>query len=206
MKKTYFYTFAGITLNAMGNSMTIVTNLGSLLWPASIVNMMHALGWSMMASIFTEGIVVSLLTMLLEKNQSFKEWGEELIFLTPYSILMQAFATVWRAWGIDQLPFWPRLLMDFLGLMISFAGLAMYSDCAWCFHPHDVLSHCLRSRWSPRLMKLFNIFVPLLVIAITFIIKNHTVYALHIGTVVGLLMQSRFTEFCQIEYDKYLHI
>lgn len=81
--------------------MTIVTNLGSILWPASIVNMMHAFGWTMCASIFTEGIVIS--------------------FLTPYSVLMQAFATVWRWWGIDKLDF-------------------------WCFHPHDALSSCLKSR------------------------------------------------------------
>lgn len=44
MKKTYLYTFLGITLNAIENSMTIVTNLGSILWSASIVNMMHAFG------------------------------------------------------------------------------------------------------------------------------------------------------------------
>lgn len=68
MRKTYLYTFLGITLNAIGNSLNIVTNLGSILWPASIVNMMHALHWTMWAAIFTEGIVISLLTMLLEER------------------------------------------------------------------------------------------------------------------------------------------
>lgn len=96
MRKTYLYTFLGITLNAIGNSLTIVTNLGSILWPASIVNMMHALHWAMWAAIFTEGIVISLLTMLLEQRMSWKQWREELIFLTPYSVLMQLFATVWH--------------------------------------------------------------------------------------------------------------
>lgn len=96
MKKTYLYTFLGITLNAIENSMTIVTNLGIILWPASIVNMMHAFGWTMCASIFTEGIVISFLTMILERRMSWKQWRKELIFLTPYSVLMQAFATVWR--------------------------------------------------------------------------------------------------------------
>ena len=42
---------------------------------------------------------------------------------------------------------------------------------------------------------------PLVVIAICFL-KNYTIYALHLGTVVGLLMQSRFTLFCQIQYKK----
>lgn len=146
MKKTYLYTFLGITLNAIENSMTIVTNLGSILWPASIVNMMHAFGWTMCASIFTEGIVISFLTMILERRMSWKQWRKELIFLTPYSVLIQAFATVWRWWGIDKLDFIPRFGVDILGLLISFTGLAMYSECAWCFHPHDALSSCLKSR------------------------------------------------------------
>lgn len=51
------------------------------------------------------------------------------------------------------------------------------------------------------MMKGFNIIAPLVVIAICFL-KNYTIYALHLGTVVGLLVQSRFTSFCQIQYKK----
>ncbi|OYS09650.1 hypothetical protein CBF65_02540 [Lactobacillus johnsonii] len=51
------------------------------------------------------------------------------------------------------------------------------------------------------MMKYFNMITPLVVIAICFL-KNYTIYALHLGTVVGLLMQSRFTLFCQIQYKK----
>lgn len=118
---------------------------------------------------------------------------------------MQLFATIWRWGGIDTLPFAPRLAFDILGLLISFTGLAMYSECAWCFHPNDALSSCLKGRWSPKMMKIFNIAAPLLIILIC-LGKNRTVFALNIGTVVGLLIQSRFTSFCQIEYEKYLHI
>lgn len=48
--------------------------------------------------------------------------------------------------GIDKLDFIPRFGVDIFGLLISFTGLAMYSECAWCFHPHDALSSCLKSR------------------------------------------------------------
>lgn len=51
------------------------------------------------------------------------------------------------------------------------------------------------------MMKYFNMITPLVVIAICFL-KNYTIYALPLGTVVGLLMQSRFTLFCQIQYKK----
>lgn len=159
----------------------------------------------MSLSIFTEGMIVNLFTILLEKHPTWRRWLDELIFLVPYSLLMQFFATIYRAEGVDQLGFIPRLLLDVLGLIISFAGIAMYSDCAWCFHPHDVLSSCLKIAWTPKLMKLFNLVVPLLVIAICFC-KNHTVYALHIGTLIGIFLQSKFTEYFQIEYSRYLHI
>ena len=205
MKKICLYTFLGIIINAAGNSLTIVTNLGSILWPASIVNIMHAMHWNMSLSIFTEGIIVSFLTILLEKHPTWKRWLDELIFLIPYSLLMQLFATGYRAMKIAQLSFGPRFAFDLIGLVISFAGLAMYSDCAWCFHPHDVLSTCLRTKWNPKLMKLFNLIIPLLVIFICFF-KNHTIYALHIGTLIGVLFQNRIMEFFQIYYSKYLHI
>lgn len=205
MKKIYFYTFLGIAINAADNSLTIVTNLGSILWPASIVNIMHTMHWSMSLSIFTEGIIVSFLTILLEKHPTWKRWADELIFLIPYCLLMQLFATGYRAIGIDQLSFLPRLTFDLIGLVISFAGLAMYSDCAWCFHPHDILSTCLRTKRNLKFMKLFNLIIPLLVIFICFF-KNHTIYALHIGTLIGILFQNRIMEFFQISYSKYLHI
>ena len=51
------------------------------------------------------------------------------------------------------------------------------------------------------MMKYFNMIALLVVIAICFL-KNYTIYALRLVTVVGLLMQSRFTSFCQIQYKK----
>ena len=205
LKKTYLFIFLGIAINAAGNSLTIVTNLGSLLWPASIVNIMHAMHWSMAMSIFTEGMVVSLLTILLEKHPTWHQWIDELIFLVPYSLLMQLFATGYRAAGIDQLPFVPRLIFDLIGFIISFAGLVMYSDCAWCFYPHDVLSSCLKHKWNPKFMKIFNLVIPLLIILLLFF-KNHTIYALHVGTVIALLFQHGISEFFDIEYGHILHI
>ena len=44
------------------------------------------------------------------------------------------------------------------------------------------------------MMKDFNIIDPLVVIAIC-LLKNYTICALHLGTVVGLLMQSRFAKY-----------
>lgn len=44
-----------VVLNSIGHSMTIVTNMGSMPWPASIVNIMHTLQWTMTETIFSEG-------------------------------------------------------------------------------------------------------------------------------------------------------
>lgn len=53
------------------------------------------------------------------------------------------------------------------------------------------------------MMKDFNIIDPLVVIAIC-LLKNYTICALHLGTVVGLLMQSRFTGSILFPVDEYL--
>lgn len=53
--RRYVFLALAIVLNSIGHSMTIVTNLGSMPWPASIVNIMHMMGWNMTETIFTEG-------------------------------------------------------------------------------------------------------------------------------------------------------
>ena len=44
-----------VVLNSIVHSMTIVTNMRSIPWPASIVNIMHTLQWTMTETIFSEG-------------------------------------------------------------------------------------------------------------------------------------------------------
>lgn len=102
MERLWYFCLA-IILNSIGHSMTIVTNMGSMPWPASIVNIMHTLGWTMTATIFTEGIAVMVIDALISREIDWRRWLRELIFLVPYSILMQYFAGWWRHFGIDQL-------------------------------------------------------------------------------------------------------
>ena len=63
--RRYVFLALAIVLNSIGHSMTIVTNLGSMPWPASIVNIMHMMGWNMTETIFTEGLFVIGLNILL---------------------------------------------------------------------------------------------------------------------------------------------
>ena len=101
--RRYVFLALAIVLNSIGHSMTIVTNLGSMPWPASIVNIMHMMGWNMTETIFTEGLFVIGLNILLVGEFVPKEFGWELTFLVPYSILMQLFANLWRFWGMDTM-------------------------------------------------------------------------------------------------------
>lgn len=173
-------------------------------WPASIVNIMHLLGWTMTATIFTEGMVVCILNIFLVGEFVPRVFGWELVFLLPYSILMQVFATIWRDLGIDALPIIERFIFDLLGLVIAFAGYALYQGCG-CFHPHDRLTVVLRRRASLNFTKYFNIVLPLLIISLC-VIKNHTVYALNLGTVIGFFTQNWVVSFWQRHFVRHCHL
>lgn len=186
MERLWYFCLA-IILNSIGHSMTIVTNMGSMPWPASIVNIMHTLGWTMTATIFTEGIAVMVIDALISREIDWRRWLRELIFLVPYSILMQYFAGWWRHFGIDQLSLAFRLGFDILGLLSAFIGLAIYQKVG-IIHPHDELSVTLKERFNTRFKQSFNIILPVLIIIFCGL-HNHTFYAVNIGTVLGMICQ-----------------
>lgn len=183
-----------VVLNSIGHSMTIVTNMGSMPWPASIVNIMHTLQWTMTETIFTEGLVVIILNALITGRVIWVNLGKEFAFLIPYSILMQWFAGWWRHFGIDRLPMVWRLAFDLLGLMTAFAGFAIYQR-ARCCHPHDDLSVTLKTHFNVHFTMGFNMVLPIIIIVIC-VLHNHALYAVHVGTIVGLLTQARIVNFC----------
>lgn len=176
-----------IILNSIGHSMTIVTNMGSMPWPASIVNIMHTLGWSMTATIFTEGIVVMIVNAIISWEINWLKLFHELVFLLLYSLLMQWFAGCWRQIGIDHFQMITRLIYDLCGLVIAFIGFALYQHIG-IVHPHDDFSATLKHYLTTRLMQLFNIVMPVCIVIICGL-HNQVFYAVNIGTVVGLLGQ-----------------
>ena len=155
---------------------------------------MHTLGWTMTGTIFTEGFVVIVLNILLSVRWQLSRFLHELSFLIPYSILMQLFADGYRYVGIDQLNFWWRLGFDLLGLTIDFLGFSLYQTCDWCFHPHDDLTVILKHRVSPQFVQWFNVLLPIIIIGCC-TLYNHQMYAIHVGTLFGLLLQTRITGF-----------
>ena len=139
----------------------------------------------MTETIFTEGLFVIGLNILLVGEFVPKEFGWELTFLVPYSIFMQLFANLWRFWGIDTMNIFLRFGFDLLGLVIAFAGYALYQQCDCCFHPHDKLTVYLKRRASLKFTKYFNIVLPVIIILLCSL-KNH-----ELAIIMSLLMQMR---------------
>ena len=71
--RRYVFLALAIVLNSIGHSMTIVTNLGSMPWPASIVNIMHMMGWNMTETIFTEGLGINVFSSVQYFNATLCE-------------------------------------------------------------------------------------------------------------------------------------
>lgn len=189
-----------IILNSIGHSMTIVTNMGSMPWPASIVNIMHTLHWTMYQTIFCEGLVVIILNLIWTSGWSWTYLAKQLGFLTPYSILMQCFADCWRWFGIDRLAIPVRFCFDLVGLMSAFIGFTIYQNVDFR-HPQDELSITMKHHFNVRFMQSFNMFLPILIVVLC-AFHNHAVFAVNVGTVIGFLLQGRFVNFCDDVWER----
>jgi uncharacterized membrane protein YczE len=55
--------------------------------------------------------------------------------------------------GIDTMNIFLRFGFDLLGLVIAFAGYALYQQCDCCFQPHDKLTVYLKRRASLKFTK-----------------------------------------------------
>lgn len=198
------YVALAIILNSIGHSMTIVTNMGSMPWPATVVNIMHTMQWTMTQTIFTEGLVVIILNIIIAQRILIWDVLSELVFLIPYSILMQLFADCWRAIGIDKMAIPLRLCFDLVGSISAFVGFSIYQK-ANCCHPHDDLSITLKTHFSAKFMQRFNMYLPV-VIVILCSIHNRAIWAVNIGTVVGFLIQGRVVNFCDEHITCYCHM
>lgn len=185
----------------MGQSLSIITDAGSMIWPASIVNILHFTGWPMAIAITFEGALVILLSTTIEWRHPFRHILPDFEFLLPYALLMQGFATIWKKMGIPVLNFSWRLLIDVFAFLIIFLGAAISGNVRFCCHPNDTLTRICNRCLGPAKTRYLNLILPISIIVILGLYNRHF-YAFQIGTVIAYLIRPRLLDF----YNNHLRI
>ncbi|XXO40039.1 YczE/YyaS/YitT family protein [Lactiplantibacillus plantarum] len=180
-----------IILNSAANALTIATSLGSAVWTGSSVNLADWTHISLGTTLLLYGVVVTILNQLLLGHFDRRRFISNLLYIVPFSYLVQFIGYFWDWLQIPALPLLPRLILNVLGLLGVAAAVSIYQRCNLIQHPNDDLSYILRFRFlhgSAIIAQWTSYLPPLTIIIVSFFATGH-LRAIGFGTAFALIAQ-----------------
>ncbi len=158
MPVSIVYFIISIIINSLGNVLTLVTSakvfphfLGSAYWTAAETNLSIAIHWDLFWTFVLVGIIIIILNAILIGKW---DWGRavgNLIFMIPFSWLVQVFYDLFTQ--IIRLPdaHTPLLIMvyvlvNFMGVALIGIAISIYQRVNLVLHPNDDLMQISISR------------------------------------------------------------
>lgn len=195
--KRWGYLGLSLLINATGHSLTIATNLGSAVWTASAVNLYHIWPLSLRTTLFICGVLVAIANMILTRQLSWHRFCGNLLFITPFSYLIQLFTQIIIHLGINQLPLLVRIAIDIFGILCVALATSIYQRANIVLHPNDDFMQILRFRYlkgNATIAQIVHYIPPVLIMLVTFLTAKQ-LYAVNIGTLICLFFQGTFIGF-----------
>lgn len=180
-----------IIINSFFNALTVSTHMGSAIWTASAVSLSAWTHVSLGNMLFLEGILVAVTDLILIGYFDWFRLVRNLLFITPFSYLLEGFEKMFTAIGVGQLSIGWRAVLDVVGLFGVAAAVSLYQRANIILHPNDDLPYILRFRFmhgSPVYSQWMSNVPPLIIVVLVFIIKGHW-YSFGIGTIYNILTQ-----------------
>lgn len=190
-RKLLAYFVLSIFLNSLGNGLTVAINLGSALWTAASVNLNHAFALSLSLMMFLPAFLVIIVNTIILRQVNPKRIIGNLIFLTPFSLLVGYFSAGLTQIGINHLALPIRGVLDCLGVALIAIAISLYQRVNWMLHPVDDLMQIIRFKYfrgNSTIAQLVVFTPPVVAIVVSFMVSNH-LYAVNLGTIFALLFQ-----------------
>ncbi|WP_010632177.1 YczE/YyaS/YitT family protein [Sporolactobacillus vineae] len=185
------YFLISIVFNALGNALTVAINLGSALWTASAVNLMHFAAVPLDVMLFVFGIAVIFINVLILRRLEWQRVIGNIIFMIPFSYLTGYMTQLLLVFNINLLPLPVRIMLDLIGICFIAVGISIYQRVNLILHPCDDLMQIIRFKYfngSATIAQLVTFAPPIVIVAITWFLSGR-IYAINIGTVFALLFQ-----------------
>lgn len=116
----------GLVINALGNGLTVATNMGTSPWTASEVNLAQlfhtSVGWPM----FIVGTITAVVNQLLIRHWDPWRFVGELVFISGFSYCVNAFLAFFTWLGVPQLPLIPKVMVCLLGVVTFCCAISLY--------------------------------------------------------------------------------
>lgn len=176
-------------MNALGNGLTVATNVGTSPWTASEVNIAQLVGTSVGLPMFCVGVLVAIVNQLLIRQWDPLRFFGEIGFIACFSYFVNVFVAFFTWLGVPHLPFLLRAVLCFLGVATFCCAISIYQRANLIMHPNDDTTNILRFLYCHNrvvVTQLVNFIPPIVIMVVTFLISGH-LYAINIGTLFALL-------------------
>ena len=190
-RETGLYFIAGLLFNAVGNGLTVATNMGSAPWTASAANLANATGLSISVFLFAYGLIAAILSCVLLKSIDWPRVIGNLLFVLTFSVIIGFVSSFFAAQGIGDLPMPTRLLMDLIAIVSVGCGVSITQRLQFILHPLDDLTNLTRFMFfkgNAGLAQIVNFAIPMVISLAVWAFTGNLV-AVNLGTLVSFFFQ-----------------
>ncbi|WP_072152923.1 hypothetical protein [Weissella viridescens] len=185
------FLLAGLLLNAIGNGLTVATNMGSAPWTAAAANLANVTQLPIDIFLFGFGFIAAVAVIFILHDFDAGRFFRNLAFVFIFSVVIGATATGFKSIGVGHLHYWPRLILDILGITMIGMGISVTQRLAKFLHPLDDLTNVTRFKCfhgNVVIAQTLNFAIPM-TISLLIWLFTHKLVAVNIGTL--------FSFFCQ---------
>ena len=189
--ETARFFIVGLLFNAVGNGLTVATNMGSAPWTASAANLSNATGWSISLFLFSYGFIAAIFSCLLLKSIDWPRVLGNLTFLLAFSVIIGLVSSFFTAHGVGQLPMLWRLIIDIIAIIFVGCGVSITQRLQFILHPLDDLTNLTRFMFfngNAGIAQIVNFAIPMVISFAMWAITG-SIVAVNIGTLVSFFFQ-----------------
>lgn len=134
----------GLVLNALGNGLTVATNVGTSPWTASEVNIGNLIHTTAGIPMFCAGVLVAITNQLPIHQWDKWRFFWEIGFIACFSYFVDVFVALFTWLGVGRLLFLIRTILCFIGVATFCCAISIYQRANLVMHPNDDTTNILR--------------------------------------------------------------
>lgn len=192
-RQIYFYFLLSLTLDALGNGLSVATNLGSAPWTAGAANLAHVTGVPISIYLAATTVLVAIANIFLAKKFVLQRFLGNITFGLLFSFLAGFFNTIFVQMGVRTVPLWLRIPLDLFGVAVVGVAISVYQRVNFILHPIDDMTNILRFsyfRGSAPKAQISN-FIFAIGISLACWAYSGSIVSINIGTAVSFFLQGQ---------------
>ncbi|WP_225427038.1 hypothetical protein [Companilactobacillus kedongensis] len=185
------YLAFAIVFIAASNALMIDSNVGSMVWMASAVNVTNIIKIDYGTTLFVYAVIVTVANQFLLGKFDGHILLSNLVFAFPFSYLVGFFTKFYLLFHFENWGLFWQVILDVLGLLGASIGCSIYERVNLIQHPNDELAYIIRFKYlhgSAGWGQFFSYLPPILVLIVCFFMTGK-IESVGLGTVLAVCFQ-----------------